>query len=230
MTARQDWRAAVLVFAKAPRPGAAKTRLAPLLGEGGAAVLAARLVRRTLETACAAQAGEVTLCCAPDTDHEFFALCARRHGVRLEAQGDGDLGERMHRAFVRALASSDAALLVGTDVPHMTGDDLRVAITHLRNGADAVLGPAEDGGYWLVGLRRPDARVFSGIAWSTASVAAQTRERMLAAGWRLAEVPRRADVDRPEDVHVLAREDATAGLVRDLLDAAARRRGSGTGG
>lgn len=217
---------AALVFAKAPEPGAVKTRLAPLLGDGGAAVLAARLARRTIGVVTKASFASTTLCCAPDETHAFFALCERQFAATLVGQGDGDLGARMHRAFVRALTRHDAAVLVGTDIPAMDPSDLDAAGAALRAGADAVLGPASDGGYWLIGLRRPDVSVFEGIEWSAPSVLAATRERMTRLGWRVAEVPTRADVDRPEDVARLAADGATAALVSDLLAAASRSRTS----
>ncbi|MFN8997937.1 MAG: DUF2064 domain-containing protein, partial [Betaproteobacteria bacterium] len=104
----------ILVFAKAPEPGRVKTRLVPPLTEGAAAVLAARLARRMLATACAAGIGEVRLCCAPDARHPFFELCRRQLGVTLVSQGKGDLGARMDRVFRAALDHHGAALLAGT--------------------------------------------------------------------------------------------------------------------
>src|SRR4051794_1781850 len=103
---------AVLVFARAPVPGRAKTRLIPALGATGAAALAARLTRHALEAAKRAGLGPVDLWCSPDASHPFFAACARRYGVALRRQGRGDLGERMHRAFATTLARGGRALLV----------------------------------------------------------------------------------------------------------------------
>lgn len=211
------FRVAALVFARAPEPGEVKTRLIPRLGAGPAAVLAARLTLRTLDRVTASSVGPVTLCCSPDTAHPFFSLCERRHGVRLAPQGAGDLGDRMHRALEAALADHDAALLVGTDIPGVVENDLSRAAAALAAGNDAVIGPAEDGGYWLVGARRPDPALFQGIDWSTERVLRQTRERLAGLGWRTAEIGMRWDVDRPEDVDRLLGEDATAPLIRDLI-------------
>lgn len=196
-------RIALLVFAKAPVPGEAKTRLIPALGPGGAAVLSARLTRRTLRTAAAGDWASTVLCCAPDATHDFFALCRRLHGVILRDQRGADLGERMHEAFDWALGSHDAAILVGTDIPSMGPDDLAGAAEALRGGADAVLGPAQDGGYWLIGLRQTSPTLFSGVAWSTPAVAAATRQRLQALGWRWSELPPRHDLDNPEDLDEL---------------------------
>jgi len=207
----------VLVFAKAPDPGAVKTRLVPALGEGGAAVLAARFARRTLETVTRAAVGPVVLVCAPDTAHPFFAVCRRRHAVALAPQGDGDLGARMHRAFAATLAASAAAILVGTDTPDLHADDLAEAAHALRDGADVVLGPAEDGGYWLIGLRSPLPALFEAMPWSTDDVLRVTRARIGTLGLRLHELALRADIDRPDDLaSLLARADL-APLASDLV-------------
>ena len=207
----------VLVFAKAPDPGRVKTRLIPALGEGGAAVLAARLARRTLDTATRAAVGPVTLVCAPDTGHVFFDVCRRRHGVALAPQGDGDLGQRMHRALARTLDDADTAILVGTDLPDLHVDDLVAARDALHGGADVVLGPATDGGYWLIGVRRAVPTLFDGIEWSTATVLAATRARIARLGWTTHDLALKSDIDRPDDLHALERDPATAPLVGDLL-------------
>jgi len=207
----------ILVFAKAPDPGTVKTRLVPALGEGGAAVLAARFARRTLGTAARAAVGPVVLMCAPDTMHPFFEVCRCRHGVTLEPQGHGDLGERMHRAFATTLAHADAAIVVGTDTPDLRASDFVEAAEALRDGVDAVIGPAEDGGYWLLGLRRPADGLFRAMPWSTADVLRITLERLAEMGWRTHALAERADVDRPADVQALLHRPELAPLVADLL-------------
>jgi len=201
----------VAVFAKAPIPGQVKTRLIPALGEQGAAALHRALVVHALETAVGAGIGPVQLWCAPDARHPFFAECGRRYGVTLIAQGEGDLGARMQRAFEKLLGEAGRALLVGSDIPRMTPDYLRAADAALAQGQDAVLGPAEDGGYVLIGLRRVGAGFFEHIRWSASDVLAVTRSRIAGLGWRHLELPALWDVDRPED---LTREG-----VREVLDA-----------
>jgi uncharacterized protein len=188
----------VLVFARAPEPGKAKTRLIPALGAEGAAELAARLTEHALGAAKGARLGPVELWCAPDASHPFFAACARRYGVALRSQGGGGLGERMHGA----LARSAPALLVGSDIPALTPEYLRSAGRALRR-ADVVLGPAEDGGYVLIGLTRPEPSLFRGLAWGEGSVLEQTRKRIAAAGLRCRELAPLADVDRPADLNRL---------------------------
>ena len=194
----------IAVFAKAPVPGAAKTRLMPALGARGAARLQRQLILRTLATAAAAQLGPVTLWCAPDTRHRFFQALRLRAGVECIGQPVGDLGERMHAAFEHH-CTRGPALLVGTDCPALQPHHLREAARRLRDGADAVFQPAEDGGYVLVGLRRPQPQFFRGMAWGNAEVMAATRSR--AGPLRVSELETLWDVDRPAD---LARLQALA--------------------
>lgn len=189
----------LLVFAKAPRPGTVKTRLISLLGEEGAAALHARLVKRTLAMARTTGIRQVELWCAPDTADPFFRFCGGRYGVSLVSQTDGDLGARMRNAFDRALASSRRVILIGTDCPALTAGHLRNAYRLLAAGRDAVLVPAEDGGYALIGLTRCDARLFDGIGWGKAEVMEATRARLHALGWSWEELETLWDVDRPED-------------------------------
>jgi rSAM/selenodomain-associated transferase 1 len=195
---------ALIVFAKAPVAGLAKTRLIPALGAAGAAALAERLLVHTLAQAAAAGFDALELCAAPDTQHPALQRAASAQGARLTAQGEGDLGARMNRALNRALATHAQALLIGTDAPALDAAALRAAAQALA-GHDAVFVPALDGGYALVGLSRPAPALFEGIAWSTPAVMATTRERARAAGLRWAEQPAVADIDEPADlVHLPA--------------------------
>lgn len=187
------------VFAKAPLPGAAKTRLIPALGARGAARLHRRLVQRALTVARATTPGNVTLWCAPDADHRFFRALARQHTIALAAQHGADLGARMRHAFEHHTPHG-ATLLIGSDCPALTPAHLHDAANALHGGHDAVFIPAEDGGYVLVGLRQPQAAVFADIDWGTPRVMAQTRARLAAAGLRWTELPALWDVDRPDDL------------------------------
>mgnify|MGYP002784925684 FL=1 len=190
---------AVIVFAKAPVPGLAKTRLAPALGEAGAAALAERMLRHALVQAVAADVGPVELCAAPDASHPALQAAAAAQGVRLTEQGTGDLGLRMHRAFARSLMHHGRVLLIGTDAPSLDAGLLRQAASALQDH-DAVFVPALDGGYALVGQRRADPRWFSDMRWSHDRVMEDTRERLRAAGVRWAELPAVADIDEPADL------------------------------
>lgn len=197
--------AVVLVFARSPLPGRAKTRLIPRLGAWGAARLQARLTERALRTALASRCGPVELHCAPRTGHPFFLRERRELGIPLERQTGRDLGERMHRALRAALRRRRYAILIGADAPALRAADLRRALRLLRSGCDAVLAPAEDGGYALIACRRAPRTLFERIAWGGDEVLARTVERLekLHLRWRALRTV--WDVDRPADVERLAR-------------------------
>jgi hypothetical protein len=195
-------RCAVIVFAKAPQAGYAKTRLIAALGAEGAALLAERLMHATIDHALEAGLGPVELCVAPDRTHPAFAAAERQGTISVTDQGGGNLGDRMARAFERVLAAQGRALLIGTDAPRLDAPYLRAAAEALRD-ADAVFGPAADGGYALVGLQRPAPGLFASMRWSHHQVMAHTRERLAALGMRHVELPVLHDVDEPADlVHV----------------------------
>lgn len=193
---------AIIVFAKAPVAGLAKTRLAPALGMAGAAALAERMLRHALAQAVAAGIGPVELCAAPDASHPALRAAAAACGASLAGQGPGDLGLRMHRALARHLMQRGRALLIGTDAPSLDATVLRAAAQALVDH-DAVFVPALDGGYALVGQRRADLRWFADMAWSHARVMDDTRERLRAAGVRWKELAPVADIDGPADLMYL---------------------------
>ena len=201
----------VAVFARAPVPGRAKRRLVPALGEEGAADLQRWMTERAVAAAMAARAGPVSLWCAPDRGHPSFRALGRRYPIRLKEQEGRDLGERMGAAMRHMLAgrrsgpgsgsvSCPGALLAGSDCPGLDAGGFRQAAEWLEAGADAVLAPALDGGYVLIGLRRYDASLFTGIDWGTERVLSETRRRLHALGWSWRETAPRPDVDRPSDL------------------------------
>lgn len=190
----------VIVFARAPQPGGVKTRLVPRLGEWGAAQLHRRLVRRTLRVAQAARCGPVELHGAPRARHAFFLQCAGARDIPLRDQRGRDLGERMFNAITDGLRRRHAVILVGTDCPALEARDLRRAARALAGGCDAVLAPAEDGGYPLIGLRRASPRLFQRITWGGPDVFARTADALDHLGWRWRRLRTLWDVDRPEDL------------------------------
>lgn len=174
----------MLVFSRDPVPGRVKTRLVPRLGAWRAARLHRRLTQHALLTARAAACGPVAL--------------------RLtHAQRGRDLGERMHHALSRALRRHRAAIIIGSDCPALRPAHIRRAARWLAGGADVVLGPAEDGGYVLIGARRVSPRIFAGIDWGTGSVYARTVEKLSALGYRWRALEPLWDVDRPQDLERL---------------------------
>lgn len=204
----------ILVFARAPVPGRAKTRLAPRLGEWGAARLQARLTLHALRTAGVANCGPVELHGTPSVSHGFFKLCSRRFHLSLKLQRGNDLGGRMQRSLAQALRRHRAALLIGTDCPELGPRDLRRAARALAGGCDAVLAPAADGGYALIGLRRISPRLFEAVAWGGPDVYLRTAERLGALGWRWRALRTVRDVDRPGDLERLRSPRFFAGARR----------------
>lgn len=194
----------VAVLAKAPLAGFAKTRLIPALGAEGAARLQRRLTRSAVQCALDARLGPVTLWCTPHARHRFFRALHETTGVNCLVQPSGGLGERMHTAF-RLHCAQGPLLLIGTDCPVLRPSQLRKAARALIDGDDAVFYPAEDGGYVLVGLRRPQQALFDAMTWSTAEVMSETRARARSQGLRVREFETLWDVDVPDD---LARLDA----------------------
>lgn len=183
----------IVIFAKQPVPGRVKTRLIPALGAEGAARLAGEMLERTREEALATGLA-VELCGEPDAAEWHEA----RSGLALTAQGEGALGERLARAAARVLGE-ESILLVGSDCPEIDRRRLRHASERLDE-YDAVIHPAHDGGYALLGLRRFDRSIFEGINWSTPVVAAQTVARIEALGWSLYVGETLRDVDEPRDL------------------------------
>jgi hypothetical protein len=189
----------LLVFAKAPLPGRVKTRLIRALGAGGAARLARHLLDLALEQARAAAVGPVELCMSPGPDHPDWTGISLPPGIDTSDQGDGDLGERMARAAKRHIDNGETVLLTGTDCPGLDATRLRAAAARLADH-DAVLHPAEDGGYSLLGLNAFHPSLFADMPWSTPAVARLTLERMAALAWRVWEGETLRDIDTPEDL------------------------------
>jgi rSAM/selenodomain-associated transferase 1 len=192
-------RTRVLVFARAPVPGQVKTRLTPALGPDGAARLHRRLTEALLTRLAALAAMPVELWATPDPAHPFFVSAAQRWPVTVHQQQGDDLGERLATAASAALTRADAVVLIGTDCPELSNDYLCLAAQQLQSH-DAVIGPAHDGGYVLLGLKRAAPSLFSRMPWGSAQVAALTIQRMQRLGWTWLELPTLHDIDRPEDL------------------------------
>ncbi len=192
----------LILFAKRPLAGLAKTRLVPVLGESGALSLYRAMLLDALAT-CASLARpgrpvEVSFDRAWTPRPPFDRPCER---LERTAQGPGDLGERLLRAARRAgRAGSRATVFLGADAPTLAAGCVEAAFEALAGGADVVLGPATDGGYVLIGVAGPFASPFEDIPWGTPAVLDRTRERVLDAGLRLAEVPGGDDVDDGDDL------------------------------
>jgi rSAM/selenodomain-associated transferase 1 len=192
----------IVIMAKAPIPGYAKTRLIPALGMQGAAFLARRMLEHTVRTAYEAAIGPVELCAAPDRGAPGWnTLDLPRHMVWTE-QGDGDLGARMARAAERTIACGEAILLVGADCPQLRADHLREAAECLATH-DCALIPTADGGYALLGLNRFHPFAFENMPWSSDAVASETLCRLSQLKWTVKTQEMLHDIDEPEDLRWL---------------------------
>ena len=206
----------VQVFAKAPVPGQVKTRLIPALGVEGATDLYCRLLRRTLVTAALGCVGPTEVWTTEPGESAFVETGHRMLGLQVHLQPEGDLGRRMCAAAQHGLRRFAAVIIVGIDCPTMLSGDLRAAHQALAERDEVVLGPAEDGGYWLLGLTRCDPALFEGVSWGSSGVLEATRARLRALGWRWRELATRWDVDRPEDLARLAATQTLSTLLPDL--------------
>lgn len=191
----------IIIFAKYPEAGRAKTRLQPALGKAGSAQMARKLLLHTV-TQAVATGFEVMLCVSPDPDDSCWQELPLPTSLKWSAQVAGDLGERMTAATTAALANGEQVLLIGTDCPDLTTDMLHEAAQRLAEH-NAVVIPAFDGGYVLLGLRQLDASIFQDIVWSTATVAQLTVQKIKALGWSLAMLKPLHDIDEPEDLQYL---------------------------
>ncbi len=186
-------------FAKAPEPGRVKTRMLPRLSPAEACALHSELVLWTCETLLDSGLGSVELWVAGDPSAGLFRECASRGPLALRRQVGSDLGSRMRHALNDGLNRTDRVLLVGSDCPALSCGYLQRALAAL-DSVDMVLGPALDGGYVLIGARRPVDAVFAGVSWGSPRVLAQTLARAGAAEITVARLEPLQDVDRPEDL------------------------------
>lgn len=194
--------ARLLVFARTPA-GEVKSRLAPVLSSHQRVVLHERLLENTLAQVSGGAWCPLELWCWADSDHPVLKDCAQRYSATRHTQKGSNLGARMLHAAARSLEEAAMVVLIGTDCPQMDADYVGQALRMLDAGADAVLGPAEDGGYVLLALRRVEAALFDGIDWGSDQVLVQTRQRLQSLGWNWHELPVLWDVDRPEDLQRL---------------------------
>ncbi len=186
----------LIVFVKAPRPGLVKTRLAGALGAAAACQAYRQLVETLLRNL--ASLPEVELRFTPDDAAKEIRPWVQA-GWNSRPQGEGDLGRRLQAAFREAFAEgAGRVVIIGSDCPEVAATDIREAWAGL-NRYDMVVGPASDGGYWLIGLRQPQPPLFEGIAWSTATVLAETLQRAKAANLRVQLLRILADVDTEKE-------------------------------
>ena len=186
------------MFAKAPLVGQVKTRLASGIGDRAAVALYEQLVRDTVTTAVQEKLAPVTLYAG--STHPLFVALGDEHDIAIKIQQGANLGLRMHNAIQSELEQADFVVLIGTDCPVMTADYLDQACRELCAGTGFVFGPAEDGGYVLIGARSAEKKLFTDMRWSTSQVMQHTRERLRLLNRQYAELETLWDLDTPEDL------------------------------
>jgi rSAM/selenodomain-associated transferase 1 len=203
------------IFAKHWEPGKVKTRLATTIGESHAATLHALFVGSLIERFAAAAERRVVAYWPPEARDCFAGVVQQRW--ELLPQASGDLGQRMQAFFIAALGRAERVVLIGSDSPDLPADYLNQSFELLAE-RDVVLGPAADGGYYLLGIARRLPPIFERIQWSTRDVWKQTTDRLQAAGIRWHELPPWYDVDELADLaglrKRLAADASEAALVR----------------
>jgi hypothetical protein len=209
----------VLVVAKAPSGGTSKTRLVPPLSFEQAAELHAALLLDTVD-ACRAQDSDVRLLCARDT--EATELTRMLPGTPIVTQLGVGLGDALRLGIAQHVSEGPTAI-VSSDVPGLPDGALGNAFAALADGADVVLGPALDGGYWLIAMREPHDEPFRDVPWSTPAVFGVTRERCRDAGLDLVELQPWRDIDTMVDLELVSRDRDRLSAPRTLamLDALA---------
>ncbi|MEX2352696.1 MAG: TIGR04282 family arsenosugar biosynthesis glycosyltransferase [Gammaproteobacteria bacterium] len=187
-----------VIFAKAPQAGFAKTRLIPVLGADGAAILARRMLNHAVEQAVQADIGTIELSMTPIDDAAWKDVTIP-DGVICTDQGEGDLGARLARVTERVTANGEAVILTGTDCPALESGRLREIATLLAQ-KDAVMIPTADGGYAAFGLNQFHPTLFTDINWGTDSVAHETLFRAARLGLAVHMLPMLRDIDESEDL------------------------------
>lgn len=198
---------ALIVFARAPDVGAVKTRLIPELGVEGARRVYRRLLDRVVACAELADFDSRYLYAADTAGTDYFrSRWSPAARWTVAQQVSGNLGLRMSAAFAEVLSRHAGAVLIGSDLIDLTSADLVSARGLLADREEVVLGPAADGGYWLLGLRRMTPELFVDVPWSSDKVFATTTRRLSALGLRWSELALRHDLDRPADLALLDQE------------------------
>jgi rSAM/selenodomain-associated transferase 1 len=207
---------AVVVMLKNPVPGKVKTRLSRKYGKRGAARIHTRLTEQLLSGISGLGNVDIYLSVTPGRAHVRAWHWARVFGMRLKVQAPGDLGEKMLAECSALARQYQAVIIVGSDCPEVDASVLEQCRKLLQSN-DVVIGPAEDGGYYLLGLRRCMAGMFRNISWGTGIVFRETERRLQSAGVSYACLEYRYDVDRPEDVIRLKRSMALTGYSGDWI-------------
>ena len=191
---------AIIVFSKTPRPGMVKTRMIPDIGIDRSYQLYCDMFQQTLHTVTMLDSNiDIYIYCTPSKQHELFDLFQKKQNVYTKLQQGNDLGERMHNAFESTLNIYEKVVLVGCDCDELNQQILKQSIEAL-NDNDIVIGPATDGGYYLIGLKQANTSLFKNICWGSDAVLYETRQRVKQLDYKCFELPELTDIDTYSDL------------------------------
>jgi len=226
--------AALAIMAKLPAVGQAKSRLSPVLTPSDAAALYEALLLDTIELAGGLEGVQLAIGITPSDAVDYFRHISPSNTVLIPVDG-ADIGDCLKQALGQLLADDYArALALNSDGPTLPVTILRQACAELENREiDVVLGPNEDGGYYLIGIKQPHPELFEGISWSTSQVTSQTLTKAETLGLEVAQLPPWYDVDTPAELDRLRAElptlpDTSLRHTRRFLDGSGRTETPGT--
>lgn len=218
----------IIIFAREPIQGQVKTRLIPSLGKKNATELYQRLLSHAISLhtkenftdplgAVARRLAPVELCITPESTVDYFLSMPQSEYFELSFQQGNDLGNRMYNVLNSALENYSKAILVGTDCPFLTTDEVCQAIQSL-DSSDMVFSPAQDGGYVLVGAKRLLNGAFDNITWGSEHVMSQTREQLNRLGIQWYELPKQVDIDDESDLRYIAQHTEFKDYINSIYE------------
>jgi len=195
------------LFAKAPVPGNVKTRLQPRLGSEGCAALAVQMLYQSIKKIANHWPGKFVLCVTPDQENPHFMSLSDHYRCEVIRQSGSNLGDRILGALGHGIAESGAAVVMGCDVPQITGRVIADAWEHMQQGEN-IVGPTFDGGFYLLGLHALRQEIFEGIEWGEDTVMDQLQRQTEQIGVSIRRLAILRDIDRWEDLKWLAAHDS----------------------
>ncbi|MBX2869351.1 MAG: TIGR04282 family arsenosugar biosynthesis glycosyltransferase [Acidiferrobacterales bacterium] len=193
------------LFAKEPVAGQVKTRLASKLGHDDCAQLAEQMLRQSAEQVGEHWQGRWVLCVTPTVEAPLFRQMIDEHQCEIHLQRGQDLGDRLRHVLDAGVREAGACIVMGCDVPHISGDILRQAFEELTAGNN-VIGPAEDGGFYLLGLQDAVQNLFDHVAWGESKVMERVMENAACSDRKFVMLPTLRDIDLWDDLVWLAQE------------------------
>lgn len=206
------------LFAKEPEAGKVKTRLAPKIGHSNCARLATQMLQQSAKQVTENWLGELVLCVTPCTEAPVFIEMRKQWRCEATLQRGSNLGERMLDAMQQGIDKVGAAMVMGCDVPHISPQILQQAFAAMAGGEN-IIGPAEDGGFYLLGMHQLEPLLFENITWGGNQVLSGVMKNATNCGIEFTSLPTLRDIDLWEDLVWLARRDEDyLGYIKNLSD------------